>query len=1437
MRKPAWSITVLVCAAAAIFACPAFADSWPSYRHGVTRNPVTEEQLPHELSLHWVHTPAYKPDPAWPASEGYSALEFDYAFHVTSADGLAFFGSSGDNRVYALNVRTGKVAWSFQTGGPVRFAPELSRSRVFAVSDDGYLYCLAARTGKLLWKFSPAPRDERVIGNGRMISRWPMRAGVMIDGDTVYCIGGMWPAEGVYICALDAVTGKEILRNETAGYLYSDKPHLAAGFGGVAPQGYMAASDSKFFVATGRSLPVAFDKKTGKRLYWKQTSNEKRGGITIVTAGDFFFNVGADRTRRTVTIFNQTDGEYVHAAGSRDFFATDSAYYLFSGYLSAYDRAAVDYLLKTTHMHKRHQRYLRFNECRTWYLNTQIPEAECFLKAGNTFYVAGRGKVAAVREPQLWVGSLEEPSIRPINYRGNIRKGSVKIEKAKAGLALELHSETVEWKNPAHGPSWELFFDFRPFRPAPSPEYGRGAFSLTIKPKTKNAKASWRKGVGPVHPDITIESAGAGKGTVTKALIPWNELKKIMRSPVEEFRFGVRLNSAHDGLPVKAPLWVREFSEVCTFGLERFTLKKGAKSTPAELTRAKKTWTADIKGKAMSIAAADGRLFVSTDEGSIYCFGKKRSTQPNIVAETFTDAPFAKNATYKNLARRIADGTKVMKGWCLILSAGDGALAYELAKITDLKIVCVEPNKRKAQKAREAIHKTGLYGNRIVVDCVPAAKLAYPNYFANLVIVADGGPGSGQNRDFAELIRVTRPYGGKCIFLKASDFNSVSAQLKGNIKALDANEFFPGFERGELKGADHWTHQNGTAAQNNSTNDKLVKMPLEMLWFGAPGPGRMIDRHKAPNQQVSSHGRLYIAGKDSITCVDSYNGTELWVTKEAGGGREHAARNGHVMVADENTVWVAQDKVCFEIDGRTGAIRKKHLLPTKDKNGLWGYIGSVGNILFGTDVESRKKVFEGRNLFALDKKTSRLLWNYKPEGAVCFWQLVANDGKIFFIDGTPYSMRKIIQRRGGNQSELQYTLIALDIKTGNVLWKNPKAGYGGNYGVSDGIIVKNRSYPTGGNLTGFSAKTGKILWRAKGVYDFGPRLTSVGAPAIITNGKIFMWGMHFDLKTGKQLMRTHPISLQREPWDFRWHSGCGGMNASASMLFSRSSALGMYDFIEDSGVSNYAGSKPGCTNSFYPSGGLLLCPETSSGCICTYSFQTSFALKPARGKREYWSYYSGLSKGNIIRSMAVNVGAPGHRRDGKGTLWFSFPGPNFINRIHQSVGLENLYHDAYNRHFKRYEEFLKYFAQTVGFLKYWPTYPGTWEKYYHRNSESLEIMNTDTPWIYTSGSNGIRQIHFWRVAGSYKLRLHFAEILGAVPGQRVFDVKAGGKVVLKDIDVVADAGGPNRALIREVGGIKAAGGRLTVEFAAKEKTVSKDNCPILSGIELIQEKK
>jgi hypothetical protein len=60
------------------------------------------------------------------------------------------------------------------------------------------------KDGSLIWKYRADPSEEKVIGNGRNDLPWPVRTGVLVDGGMAFFAAGVFPYEGLYICALIA---------------------------------------------------------------------------------------------------------------------------------------------------------------------------------------------------------------------------------------------------------------------------------------------------------------------------------------------------------------------------------------------------------------------------------------------------------------------------------------------------------------------------------------------------------------------------------------------------------------------------------------------------------------------------------------------------------------------------------------------------------------------------------------------------------------------------------------------------------------------------------------------------------------------------------------------------------------------------------------------------------------------------------------------------------------------------------------------------------------------------------------------------------------------------------------------------------------------------------------------------------------------------------
>jgi len=248
-------------------ASPALAADWPQWRYDAGRTAASPEELPAQLHLRWVRQYAPRVQ-TWDDPLNNDKMTYDRVFEPIVLNRRLIVGFNDCDKVVALDVDSGAEVWTYYTDGPVRLAPAGWRGKVYVASDDGCLHCLAADTGKPQWKFRGGPSAHKVLGNRRVISMWPARGGPVVRDGRVYFAAGIWPFLGVFVYALDAETGEVVWVNDSTGAHYSLQPHGSAAFGSVAPQGALVAAQDVLLVPGGRSLPAAFDRKTGKFLYF-----------------------------------------------------------------------------------------------------------------------------------------------------------------------------------------------------------------------------------------------------------------------------------------------------------------------------------------------------------------------------------------------------------------------------------------------------------------------------------------------------------------------------------------------------------------------------------------------------------------------------------------------------------------------------------------------------------------------------------------------------------------------------------------------------------------------------------------------------------------------------------------------------------------------------------------------------------------------------------------------------------------------------------------------------------------------------------------------------------------------------------------------------------------------------------------------------------------
>ncbi|MCX6326888.1 MAG: PQQ-binding-like beta-propeller repeat protein [Bacteroidia bacterium] len=278
---------------------------WPMWRYDYGRSASTPEQLADKLYLQW-QVKYSERSPVWDDPLNQNLMQFDRIFEPIVADNKIFFGFNDQDKVIALDINSGKELWHYYADGPVRLPLAANNDKIYFISDDGNCYCLNADNGSLVWKLSLAPASNKLLGNKRLISMWPARGGIVIKNNIIYSAASIFPMMGTFIYAINADTGEIIWKNEGTGSNYILQPHKSPAFADIAPQGNFTISGDRLLVAGGRSVPAAFDIKTGKELYYKLAENQKTGGAFTCSNDKFFFN---HYRERMTNMYNSATGD------------------------------------------------------------------------------------------------------------------------------------------------------------------------------------------------------------------------------------------------------------------------------------------------------------------------------------------------------------------------------------------------------------------------------------------------------------------------------------------------------------------------------------------------------------------------------------------------------------------------------------------------------------------------------------------------------------------------------------------------------------------------------------------------------------------------------------------------------------------------------------------------------------------------------------------------------------------------------------------------------------------------------------------------------------------------------------------------------------------------------------------------------------------------
>lgn len=835
---------------------------------------------------------------------------------------------------------------------------------------------------------------------------------------------------------------------------------------------------------------------------------------------------------------------------------------------------------------------------------------------------------------------------------------------------------------------------------------------------------------------------------------------------------------------------------------------------------ARVTWQSEIDGTPAALLAADDRLFALTIEGGLYCFGPQPVASPRV--HRLKTTPLPTSPTAQRRAAAILAAAGAAKGWAVMWSAADIPLVGELIRQSQLNWVVVEADPTRAAEARARISAAGLYGHRASVVAASPLQAALPPYLACLM-VADESAASlvDDPKLLAAAAASLRPYGGTlCVAGKPTDAvkNRVAA-ADGHDDPLAGVELSQGgpwtllVRAGPLPGAANWTHEHADPANTRNSTDQRVKAPLGLLWFGGPSHEGVLPRHGHGPQPQVIDGRLVIEGVDMLRAMDIYTGDVLWERSLPRVGwffdntshQPGANASGTNFISTTEGIYVAYGEQCLLLDLDSGETIRHFQLPAADdgRPTTWGYINVLGKYLIAGGnplvVEAARdgtpslgksgNLSASKQLYVLDRDSGEVLFSAQAEHHFRHNAICAGGGRLYAVDLLSEAELAQLKRRG-QQAQRPSRLVAFDLPGGTVAWQTDDDVFGTwlSYSQQFDVLVEagrpQRDHlpdePKG--MRAYRAASGEVLWQNKS-YD---------GPAILQDDKVYTGQSACYLLDGKPVMRIDPLTLEPTTWTWKRNYGCNIPLASTHLLTFRSGAAGYYDLAGDGGTGNFGGFRSGCTNNLIVAGGILSAPDYTRTCTCSYQNQCSVALV-SMPQAEMWTQFE-LRGDGPLKKLALNLGAPGHRRDADGSLWL-----NASDR----AKIELLGDGYYSHHPSRIEQ-------------------------------------SPLAWVLSTGCRGIvsLQLETGQKKGTlarYTVRLHFSDPDNDVAGRRVFEVRADGHRETLRVDVAGESGGRNRPLVKQLSGI-AADERLRLEFvSASSGRLSPETSPLVCGVELILE--
>ena len=1415
---------------------------WPMWRYNGQRCAASPEELPAELHLQWTRR-LRTPKPAWPASQ--NRLQFDASYEPVAAGKTIFVGSMVSDSVTAYDTDTGAEKWRFYADGPVRFAPVVYKDKLFFGSDDGYLYVCSARNGSLIKKFLAAPAKNKLIGNDRLISMWPVRGGPVLDDGTIYFAAGIWPFMGTFIYAIDAETTEIVWTNSGSGSTYLLQPHSSPAFAGVAPQGYLVTARDKLLVAGGRSVPAAYDRKTGKFLYYHLNKYGKMGVCKVMASDDYFFNDGS--------IYRLSDGNGISRA--------PASVIMDEVIIGMKNNAVAAYQLEP--------------EARSakdlWRTETIAGLERIHIKAGSCIYVSGQdGTIMAIDIPtddsgraevswratvdgRIWNMLAADGKLFVVTLEGSIYCFAGKKTEPKL---YELKSETMlsgsgQWAEKA-----EQIFEMTNQKEGYCLLLGLGTGGLlhelinqsdlhiiVIDTDAEKVAAMRRK----------LDEAGlyGNRASVHTGNITTMRLSPYIANLIVSEDVQAAVADSGQAFIERVFHSLRPYGGTACFSIPqekhadifsgiRQALPRCEISSRDEFIRFTRfgplpgaaDWTHQYGDAANTVLSTDkavkaplGLLWFGGPPNDKILPRHGHGPSPQVVG-----------------GRLFIEGRNIIRA----VDVYTGRLLWE-RKFEDL-----------GKYYDNTSHQPG--ANEIGSNYVTVSDAVYIIY-GDRIHVLDPATGRTE-KEFSLTDRDNPNFGTLAVWdnvlLTASSPVHVPLidgtgrlslpEESDSIIPKDADwKYLAGDNPpGEWTKADYKDDNWKTGPAGFGYRDDGIKTKLSDM---RNRYSIVYLRKSFSLSEPDKLSELGLAVKYDDAFIAYLNGREILRVgvasgsgKRASGIARHEADSWEYFKIDNHTAFLRPGTNVLAIEGHnekrgsTDFCLHPYLIAVHNgKSGLDKIAGdytlnNITGVKLNADYASGSKM-----LVAMDRHTGDILWQRNAKYSFRHNAIAMAAGKVFCIDGMSETKLATLRRRG-LQFEKGHTLCALDARTGELIWQADQGifgtwlAYSSEYDVLLEASSRSRDRapdePDKG-MTAYRGSDGTILWKNDDSYQGPPILyhnriitqTSGGTGSAAVEAKAL------NLLTGKTVTREHPMTSQTIRWRWARFYGCNTAVASENLLTFRSASGAFVDLTAGQGTASIGGFKSGCTSNLIIANGVLNAPDYTRTCTCSYQNQASLALihMPEAG---YWTfdYYPKPNEPTAVKRIGINFGAPGNRYTDRGTLWLEFPsigGPS--PDIPVRAGYENP--KWFRHHSSRMQgEFNWIGASGVTGIREVVVrmfiQPGT-------NSSRIDAFDKHIGKIPTWPEEQIKGT--FEQPRPYTVRLFFAETEKDSIGRRLFDVSIQDQQVLEAFDIVKEAGGINRTVVKEFKGIYVKDD-LRIKLTP---TADSQAEPLLTGIEII----